>query len=332
MMRSQPGPGAGLVAAGAAQEPGAAARWPQPGARPRKRLSLRSKEAIAFYICISPWILGFLLFYLGPMIASFSFSLTRWDLLTPPKFIGLDNYVKIFSRDPLFWKSLKITCIYTFSYVSLDLILALFIALLLNQHIWGVGVFRTIYYLPSVLAGVAYVVMWMWVFNPQAGLFNTVLGYVGIQGPRWLQDPKWALPALIIMSLWGVGRSMVIYLAGLQDIPHSLYEAAKIDGANRWQEFWNITLPLLTPSILFNLVFGIIMTFQSFTNVYVATNGGPLNSTLFYVVYLYRKAFEHLAMGYASALAWILFLIVLGCTLIIFRSSGRWVFYRGEME
>ena len=307
---------------------------PVPKARPgRRRLTrLQLREAIAFYLCILPWLLGFVLFYAGPMIASFGLSLTDWDLLTAPKFIGLANYVKIFTRDPLFLKSLKITCIYTFSYVSLDLILALAIALLLNQRIRGIGLFRTVYYLPSVLAGVAYVVMWMWMFNPRAGLINTLLGYAGIQGPRWLQDPDWALPALVIMSLWGVGRSMVIYLAGLQDIPTELYEAAKIDGANRWSEFRRITLPLLTPSILFNLVFGMIMTFQSFTNVYVATNGGPLDSTLFYVVYLYRKAFEHLAMGYASALAWILFVIVLVCTVIILRGSGRWVFYRGEME
>lgn len=296
------------------------------------RMNLRRREAIAFYLCISPWLLGFLLFYLGPMIASFYFSLTRWDLLTSPEFVGARNYIKLFTRDPLLWKSLKITCTYTFSYVTLDLVFALIIALLINQKVPGIGTFRTIYYLPSVLAGVAYVVMWMWMFNPRAGLINILLSYMGIQGPRWLQDPKWALPALIIMSLWGVGRSMVIYLAGLQNIPPSLYEAAKIDGANRWQEFWKITLPLLTPSILFNLVFGIIMTFQSFTNVYVATNGGPLNSTLFYVIYLYRKAFEHLSMGYASALAWILFLIVLTCTIIIFRTSGRWVFYRGQAE
>lgn len=301
-------------------------RW-----RPRMR-SMRAKEAVAFYLCIAPWLLGFLFFYAGPMIASLWLSLTDWDLLTPPKFVGLANYIKLFTKDPLFLKSLKITLIYTFSCLTLDLVFAIGFALLLNQRVRGMGVFRTIYYLPSVLSGVAYVVMWMWIFNPRAGLINTFLGYLGIAGPRWLQDPKWALPALIIMSLWGVGRSLVIYLAGLQDIPVPVYEAAKIDGANRWQEFWKITLPLLTPSILFNLVFGIIMTFQSFTNVYVATGGGPLDSTLFYVVYLYRKAFEHLQMGYASALAWILLLIVLLCTLIIMRSSGRWVFYRGEME
>jgi multiple sugar transport system permease protein len=299
-------------------------------ARPGRRWNLRQREAIAFYLCILPWVLGFIFFYLGPMLASFYFGLTRWDLLTPPRFIGLDNYTRIFTRDPLFWKSLKITFIYTMVFVPLDLIGGLVIALLVNQKIKGIGVFRTIYFMPSVLAGVAYVVMWMWMFNPRAGLINTLLSFVGVQGPRWLQDPQWALPALIIMSLWGIGRSMVIYLAGLKDIPRPLYEAAKIDGANPWQEFWRITLPLLTPSILFNLIFGIIMTFQSFTNVFVATNGGPLNSTLFYVLYLYRKAFEHLAMGYASAMAWILFLIVLALTVLILRTSGRWVFYRAE--
>jgi multiple sugar transport system permease protein len=183
-----------------------------------------------------------------------------------------------------------------------------------------------------VLSGVAYVVMWMWMFNPQHGLINTLLSYAGIQGPRWLLDPKWALSALIMMSLWGVGRSMIIFLAGLQDIPIVLYEVAEIDGATRWNKFWKVTLPLLTPSLLFNLIFGIILTFQTFTNAFVATNGGPLDSTLFYVLYLYRKAFEHLQMGYASAMAWVLFLIVLACTLVIFLTSGKWVFYRGIGE
>lgn len=299
---------------------------------PNRRWSLQKREALAFYLCILPWFIGFLLFYLGPILASFYFSLTKWDLITPPQFIGLDNYERIFTRDKYFLQALKVTTIYTFTYVPLDLIFGLLIALLVNQRVRGVGFFRTIVYMPSVLAGVAYVVMWMWVFNPQAGLINGILAYFGIQGPRWLLDPKWALPALIIMSLWGVGRSMVIYLAGLQDIPRELYESASIDGANRWRCFWNITLPLLTPSILFNLIFSIILTFQSFTNVYIATNGGPLDATLFYVLYLYRKAFDHLAMGYASALAWILFLIVLVCTLIIFATSGKWVFYRGVEE
>jgi multiple sugar transport system permease protein len=296
------------------------------------RWTMKRKEALAFYLCISPWIVGFILFYLGPVIASFYFSLTNWDLLTAPKFIGLQNYVKIFTRDPLYLQSLKVTLIYTFTYVPLDLILGLLIALLLNRPIRGIGIFRTIFYLPSVLTGVAYVVMWMWIFNPQVGLINTLLKTIGVQGPRWLLDPKWALWALVLMSIFQVGRSMVIYLAGLQDVPKELHEAASIDGANTWSRFWKITLPLLTPSILFNLIFGMIMTFQSFTNVYIATNGGPLDSTLFYVLYLYQKAFSLLEMGYASAMAWILFLMVLVLTIIIFKTSGKWVFYRSETD
>ncbi len=296
------------------------------------RLNLRQREAVLFYICISPWLIGFILFYLGPILASFYYSLTEWDLLTSPQFIGLDNYVRLFTRDALALKSFKVTLVYTLVYVPLDLIFGLSLALLLNQKLRGIGVFRTVYYLPSVLSGVAYVVMWMWMFNPQHGLINTLLAYVGIQGPRWLLDPKWALSALIMMSLWGVGRSMIIFLAGLQDIPIVLYEAAEIDGASRWKKFWKVTLPLLTPSLLFNLIFGIILTFQTFTNAFVATNGGPLDSTLFYVLYLYRKAFEHLQMGYASAMAWVLFLIVLVCTLVIFLTSGKWVFYRSIGE
>ncbi len=293
---------------------------------------MRQREAITFYLCISPWLIGFILFYLGPILASFYYSLTEWDLLTSPQFIGMENYVRLFTRDALALKSFKVTLVYTLIYVPLDMIFGLALALLLNQKLRGIGVFRTVYYLPSVLSGVAYVVMWMWMFNPQHGLINTLLSYAGIQGPRWLLDPKWALSALIIMSLWGVGRTMIIFLAGLQDIPTVLYEVAEIDGANRWNKFWKVTLPLLTPSLLFNLIFGIILTFQTFTNAFVATNGGPLDSTLFYVLYLYRKAFEHLQMGYASAMAWVLFLIVLACTLLIFMTSGKWVFYRSVGE
>ena len=293
---------------------------------------MRQREAILFYLCISPWLIGFVLFYLGPIIASFYFSLTEWDLLTSPQFVGMENYVRLFTRDTMALKSFKVTLVYTLVYVPLDMIFGLSLALLLNQKLRGIGVFRTVYYLPSVLSGVAYVVMWMWMFNPQHGLINTLLKFAGIQGPRWLLDPKWALSALIIMSLWGVGRSMIIFLAGLQDIPTVLYEVAEIDGATRWNKFWKVTLPLLTPSLLFNLIFGIILTFQTFTNAFVATNGGPLDSTLFYVLYLYRKAFEHLQMGYASAMAWVLFLIVLGCTLVIFLTSGKWVFYRNIGE
>jgi multiple sugar transport system permease protein len=291
--------------------------------------SLARREATAFYLCISPWLLGLVLFVLGPMLASLAFSLTRWDLLSPPRFIGLRNYERLLTGDPLFWQALKVTAVYTLFYVPIDLLGGLGLALLVNQKVRGISVFRTVFYLPSVLAGVAYVVLWMWIFNPQAGLINTLLRYVGIQGPRWLASPDWALPALLIMSLWGIGRSMVLFLAGLQDIPEQLYEAAEIDGANRWQGFWRITLPLLTPVIFFNLVLSIISTFQTFTSAFVATDGGPLDSTLFYVLYLYRQAFQFFNMGYASALAWVLFAIILVLTLLVVRSSDRWVYYEG---
>ena len=292
-------------------------------------LGMARREALTFYLLISPWLIGLLLFVLGPMIASLFISFTRWDLLSPAKFVGLQNYEKMFARDPLFWQSLKVTVRYTVVYVPLELVGGLVLALLMNQKLRFRGVFRTIYYLPSVLPGVAFVVLWMWILNPDVGLINTLLSYVGIEGPRWLADPQWALPALLMMSLWGLGRSMVIYLASLQGIPQHLYEAAAIDGANTWQAFWKITLPMLTPTIFFNLVLSVISTFQTFTSAFVATDGGPLDSTLFYVLYLFRQAFQFFNMGYASALAWILFLLILMLTLLIVRSADRWVYYEG---
>lgn len=296
----------------------------------RRTGSMAQREARTFYLLISPWLLGFVLFVLGPMLASLGISFTRWDLLSPATFVGLANYEEMFTSDPLFWQSLKVTAVYTAAYVPLELTGGLVLALLMNQKLRGVSVFRTIYYLPSVLPGVAFVVLWMWLLNPNVGLINTLLGYVGIEGPRWLADPHWALPALLVMSLWGLGRTMVIYLASLQGIPQHLYEAAAIDGAGSWHSFWRITLPLLTPTIFFNLVLSVISTFQTFTSAYVATNGGPLDSTLFYVLYLFRQAFQYFAMGYASALAWVLFLIILALTLLIVRSADRWVYYEGE--
>lgn len=296
----------------------------------RRTGSLARREALTFYLLISPWLLGLLLFVLGPMVASLVISFTKWDLLSPARFVGLDNYEKMFTRDPLFWQSLKVTAIYTLVYVPVELTGGLVLALLMNQKLRGIGLFRTIYYLPSVLPGVAFVVLWMWILHPDVGLINTLLSYVGIEGPRWLADPDWALPALLMMSLWGLGRAMVIYLASLQGIPQHLYEAASIDGANRWQSFWKITLPMLTPTIFFNLVLSVISTFQTFTSAFVATNGGPLDSTLFYVLYIFRQGFEYFNMGYASALAWVLFLIILALTLVIVRSADRWVYYEGE--
>ncbi len=299
---------------------------------PLRRGKLARRETLTFDLLISPWAVGFLLFVLGPMLASLFISFTRWDLLSPAQFVGLQNYEKMFLRDPLFWQSMKVTAIYTSIYVPMELAGGLILALLMNQKLRFVGVFRTIYYLPSVLPGVAFVVLWMWILHPDVGLINTLLSYVGIDGPRWLADPRWALPALLLMSLWGLGRSMVIYLASLQGIPKHLYEAAAIDGANAWHSFWKITLPMLTPTIFFNLVLSVISTFQTFTSAFVATDGGPLDSTLFYVLYLFRQAFQYFNMGYASALAWILFLLILVLTLVIVRSSGRWVYYEGATE
>jgi multiple sugar transport system permease protein len=288
------------------------------------------REALLFYLCISPWLLGFALFILGPVLASLGLSFTRWDLLTDPVFTGLRNYGRMVD-DQLFWQSLRVTLRYTLLYVPAELAGGLLLALLMNQRgVRGIRGVRTIYYLPTIISGVAFVVVWMWLFHPEAGLINATLARVGIQGPRWLADPNTALTALWLMSLWGLGRAALIYLAGLKGIPQQLYEAAAIDGAGALQSFRHVTLPMLTPTIFFNLVLSIIGTFQTFTSAFVATNGGPLDSTLFYVLYLYRKAFQEFQMGYASALAWVLFLIILVLTIIVVRSGRWWVYYEGE--
>jgi multiple sugar transport system permease protein len=298
--------------------------------KPRRPNRLARREAITFYLCISPWILGFTLFVLGPVAASFGLSFTRYDLLSPPVFTGLRNYAHMLD-DKLFWQSLSVTIRYTLLYVPTELIGGLLLALLMNQvGVRGLRVARTVYYLPTVISGVAFVVVWMWIFHPQAGLINATLARVGITGPRWLADPNTALIALWMMSFWGLGRAAIIYLAGLKGIPRELYEAAEMDGAGPWPAFVYVTLPMLTPTIFFNLVLSIIATFQTFTSAFVATNGGPLNSTLFFVLYLYRKAFQEFQMGYAAALAWVLFLIIFGLTVLVVRSGNWWVYYEGE--
>lgn len=290
----------------------------------------RRREALAFYACISPWLIGFLLLTVGPMLYSLYISFTRWDLLSEPVWVGLRNYTVKMPNDPRFWQSLKVTALYTAAYVPLEMIGGLSLALLVQHRIRGVRFFRTVFYLPSVLAGVAFVVVWLWMLDPRGGLVNLVLAQFGIVGPRWLLDPKWALPALLMMSFWGWGRAMVIYLAGLLAVPVELHEAAAMDGATPWTRFWRVTLPLLTPTLFFNLVLSVISTFQTFTSAFVATDGGPLDATLFYVLYLYKQAFEFRAMGYASALAWVLFVIILALTLLVVRSQRLWVFYAGE--
>ena len=291
--------------------------------------SAHRKEALNFYIAIAPWLVGFILFTAGPMLISLVTSFTDWDLLTDPQWVGLENYRNL-ATDPNFIQSIKVTLTYTAAYVPLDMIGGLLLALLVRPRLKGIGVFRTIFYLPTVFSGVAFVVVWLWMLNPNGGLINLVLGWFGIEGPRWLLDPKYALWSLVMMSFWGWGRSMALYLGGMQSIPGELYEAAAMDGASSFRQFFKITLPLLSPMIFFNLVLSIIATFQSFTSAFVATNGGPLDSTLFLVLYIYRQAFEFFHMGYAAALAWVLFAIILVLTLVLLRSQKFWVFYLGE--
>ncbi len=297
--------------------------------------SLARKEERWAYFFISPWIIGFIIFTLGPMIASLILSFSNYSLGSSgsvPEFTGAANYIKILTDDPKFWHSLSVTLTYAIIAVPLTLFFGFMVAFLLNLKVPGLSVWRTLYYLPSVTPAVAGAILWGIIFNPSFGIMNWFLSLIGIKGPGWLSSQQWALPAMIIMSLWGVGGGMVIYLAGLQGIPTALYEAAEIDGANSLDRLLHITIPLMTPVIFYNLIIGIIGTFQFFTSVYVLTRGGPADATLFYNLYLYNHAFRYMNMGYASALAWILFLIVLVLTILVFRSSSMWVYYEGEIR
>lgn len=290
------------------------------------RLTLAQREAIEGYLAISPWLIGFVLFVGGPILASLAISLTTWPLVERPTFVGLDNFVQLY-HDPLFWQALKVTFIYTFASVPLHVAFGFSIGLLLNQDVKGLALWRTIYYLPAVVSGVAVATVWIWVLQPDFGILNTLLRYIGIEGPNWLFSRTWVLPSLILISLWGVGGSIVIYLAGLQGIPTELYEAASIDGADALRRLLHITLPMMTPVLFLQVVIGLINSFQSFVGAYVMTKGGPGNASLLYVLYIYRNAFEYLQMGYASALAWILTLIIIGITLLLFWSARFWVYY-----
>ncbi len=297
----------------------------------RKRVSRqRLVENGYFYLFLAPWIVGFVAFQMGPILASLGLSFTEWEIISRPKLIGLDNWKHVF-QDPLFWQALKVTAMYTAGAVPLGLAASLALALLLNANVRGMALFRTVCYLPSVTSGVAVALLWIWIFTPDFGLLNYVLALVGIHGPRWLFDPNWVIPAFILMSLWGVGGGMLIYLSGLQSIPTPLYEAASMDGAGSLRRFWNITIPMLSPTIFFNLVMTLIGAFQVFTQAFVITSGGPNNATLTIVLFLYRKGFEQLHFGYASAVAWVLFVIIMGFTLLVFRGSTAWVYYEGEL-
>ena len=264
------------------------------------------------------------------MLASVYYSLTKYSLMKPPAWIGSDNYSKLFA-DPLFWQSLRVTTVFALSYVPLALAFALFLATLLNQQIGGLTFFRAAFYLPSVVSGVSISMLWMWGFS-NYGFVNGFLRILGINLRSWWTSEALALPAMVIYSVWLVGGTMIIFLAGLQAIPRHLYEAAEIDGARGFDKFRFVTLPMLSGTMFFNLVMGLISAFQTFTGGYVITKGGPNNATLFYNLYLYQNAFTKLQMGYASAQAWILFAIILVLTLVVFRSSAVWVYYEGEVR
>lgn len=285
------------------------------------------KKNLIGYAFISPWIFGFLMFTASPFFTSIYLSFTRYNIVTSPVWVGLQNYKMLLHDDPLFRKTLWVTFRYALVAVPLNIVVGVNLALLLNQKIRGLSIYRSLFFLPSIIPTVAVATIFIWILNPQIGLINQLLLDAHIQGPAWLQDTTWAPLSMVLVSLWSVGGSMVIYLAGLKDIPAYLYEASLLDGANALQRVRHITLPMLTPVIFFNLVMGVIGSFQFFTEVYMMTQGGPEDSTLFYALYLFQRAWRYLDMGYASALAWVLFAIIMTITLLLFRSQRRWVHY-----
>ena len=300
----------------------------------RQGTSLRTREALAGYLFLTPWLIGLLCFVLIPMLASAYFSFTSYDVVNTPKFVGLRNFREIFTKDRLFWPSMLLTFRYAIIVVPLSLIGSLLAAMLLNQALKGTVIFRTLFFMPHLTPIAASAVLWAWMFNPDVGPINYFIrNNLGIENaPGWFRDPQWAMTGLIIMAMWGAigGNTMLIFLAGLQGIPQELYEAAAIDGAGPWAKFRSVTIPLLTPTIFFNLVLGIIGALRVFTAAFVATQGGPVYATHFYALYIYEKAFRYFEMGYASALAWIFFFIMFVFTFIQFRSSRSWVYYAGE--
>ena len=292
---------------------------------------LRWQEYRDGYLFIAPWLVGFVIFTAGPMVASIVLTFFEWELIVPPRYVGFDNFVKL-TQDRYVTIALYNTAYYTFLAVPLHLLTALIAALALNLKIHFVNYYRTVYYLPSVTPAVASALLWTYVYNPQYGLANAVLEFFGIPGQGWIFDPDMAKPSFILMSVWSLGSAMVVFLAGLQGVPQHMYEAAEIDGAGLLGRFRYVTLPMLTPIIFFNLVMGIIGSFQVFTAAYIITNGGPADATLFYVLYLFRNAFQFFKMGYASALAWLLFVIIMAFTLLQLKLANRWVYYEGELR
>jgi ABC-type sugar transport systems, permease components len=288
----------------------------------------KKTEAFNFYLFILPWLIGFLVFTLYPILASFYFSFTNYNITNAPTFVGAQNYVDAL-HDEVFLKSIQATLYYTLLSVPVGLALSLAFALLLNANLFAKGMFRTFLYLPTMISGVSMSLLWTWIFNPQYGLANYLLSLIHVQGPRWLTDEHWAVPSLVIMSLWTTGEGIVLFLASLQGVPKNLEEAALLDGANWFHRFRNITLPMISPIFLFQLVVGIINSFQVFTQAFIMTNGGPHYATTFYVFYIYQNAFSNFKMGYASALSWMLLVAVMVVTFLIMKFSNRYVYYEG---
>ena len=298
--------------------------------RRRRPSGVRLAEMRDGWLFALPFLIGVVVFWLGPMLYSLFLVTQDWDMIGVPSFIGLGN-IRLLLQDPLVGQSLANTAYYTFIGVPIQLTLALLLAIGLNQNIRGRSIYRTIFYLPALTPAIASAVVWNQIFNPDFGVLNTILRAIGLQSVNWLFDPNVAKPAFILMSLWAVGPQMVIFLAGLQNIPAELLEAAEIDGASAWQRFWSVSLPILSPVLFFNLVIGVIGSFQVFTNAFVMTNGGPQNATLFSVLYVFQNGFRLFRMGYAATLAWMLFWIIMFFTFLQFRISDRWIYYEGKV-
>lgn len=293
-------------------------------------MNIREKrEKRKFFLFISPWVIGFLVFTLIPMMMSFYYSFTDWNVLTPETFVGLDNYTGLF-KDKLFYQSIKVTGIYTLIMVPLNVFLSLLVAVLLNMEGPGTSLFRAIFYIPAVLPAVVVSVLWTWILNSKYGLLNDALSRLGIEGPRWLSDPKWAMWSMIIMGIWGIGGGIIMYLAGLQAVPRNLYEAARLDGARFWNRLFYITIPSMSPIILFTFLTGMIGTLQIFTPAYIMTSGGPNNSTLFYAYYLYKNGFSYRKMGKACAMAWLLLIVIFLLSMLVLRVSRNMVYYESD--
>ena len=304
------------------------------GAQTARRRSspLTRRKAIEGYLYISPFLLGFLIFTAYPLLASLYLSFTSYNILSEPGWVGLENYQRAFTQDNQFWASLGRTFRYALLVVPLGIVASLLAAMLLNQGFRGTAFFRTLFFLPSITPVIASVLIWLWLLQPSIGVVNYLLSLVGIPGPPWVQSTTWAVPSLVILSLWNTagGSRMIVFLAGLQGVPQELYEASHIDGANRLQRFWNVTVPMISPTIFFNLIISVIGALSVFSVAYIGTQGGPAYATYFYVYHLYVTAFQFSQMGYASALAWIFLVIVLALTWLQFSAQKRWVYYAGD--